>query len=67
MNKKLLKAYELFKKYYGLFGVFYPVIAAYLKGKGINLPELGDYTLAAQVTGGVALAQAKPVVKKSDH
>lgn len=64
MNKKLAKAYELFKKYYGLFGVFYPVIVAFLKGKGVFLPELGDLTLAAQVTGGVALAQANPIIKK---
>jgi len=64
MSSKLKKAYELFKKYYGLFGVFYPVIAAYLKGHGVFLPELGDLTLAAQVTGGVALAQANPVINK---
>ena len=64
MDSKLTKAYEIAKKLYGLFGVFYPVIVAYLKGKGVFLPELGDFTLAAQITGGVALAQAKPVVKK---
>ena len=66
MNKNILKAYGLFKKYYGLFGVFYPVLVAYLRGKGVNLPELGDLTTAVQVTGGLALAQAAPVIKKKE-
>lgn len=64
-TEKIKKAYEIAKKLYGLFGVFYPIIVAYLKGKGIVLPELGDLTTVVQVTGGVALAQSKPVVKKS--
>lgn len=57
--------YEIVKKAYGLFGVFYPVLVFYLKGKGIDLPELGDLTLPAQITGGIALAQAKPIIKVS--
>lgn len=67
LKDKLNKLKELGLKVYGLFGVFYPVLVFYLKGKGVDLPELGDFTTAVQVTGGVALAQAKPVVKKSDH
>ena len=65
MNKKLEKIKDIGLKLYGLFGVFYPVLVFYLKGKGIDLPELGDFTTAVQVSGGLALAQAKPVVHKA--
>lgn len=64
MNKNILKIKEIALKLYGLFGVFYPVLVFYAKGKGIDLPELGDFTTAVQVTGGIALAQAAPVIKK---
>jgi len=66
MNKNLLKVKDVLYKIYGIFGVFYPVLVFYAKGKGIDLPELGDFTTAVQVSGGIALAQATPVVKKKD-
>jgi hypothetical protein len=64
MNKELEKVKDMALKLYGLFGVLYPVLQFYLLGKGITLPPLNDWTTPIQITGALALAQAKPVVHK---
>lgn len=68
MNKKLEKWYERAKHFISYVAIFYPIAQAYLRGKGYDLPDLGDYTAKTQILGAALLAQSKKVsevVKKA--
>lgn len=56
------KYYEKAKNLAGLFLVFYPVLQAILRAKGVNLPDFGDYTQTGQLTGAALLAQSEKLV-----
>lgn len=65
--------FEIVKQSVGLLAIFYPIAQAYLRGKGIELPDLGDYTAKTQIAGAAFLAQStklvgrkasEPIIKK---
>ena len=55
---------DKFKNIFGLILVVYPILQAYLRGKGVDLPDLGDYTAISQIGGSALLAQSNKLVKK---
>lgn len=58
------KWYERFKQTLGFLAIFYPIAQAYLRGKGYELPDLGDFTAKTQIAGAALLAQSSKLVKK---
>lgn len=65
MNRK--GWFELGKQIVGIAAVFYPILVAYLKGRGIELPDLGDYTAKTQILGTALLAQSNKVIAKKSR
>lgn len=65
MNDKVKKIYEKAKLVLGFLAVFYPIAQAYLRGKGYELPDLGEFTAKTQIAGAALLAQAEKPVKTS--
>lgn len=62
------KVFEIVKQSLGLLAIFYPIAQAYLRGKGIELPDLGDLTAKTQIFGAALLAQSHKIIelKKDD-
>lgn len=52
------RGYEVAKQIIGFAAIFYPILVAYLRGKGIELPDLGDLTAKTQIVGAALLAQS---------
>ena len=57
------KGYKWGKIGLSLLAIFYPIAQAYLRGKGIPLPDLGDFTAKTQIAGALLLAQTSKAVK----
>lgn len=67
MNDKQKKWWEIGKHVLGGLAIFYPILQAYLRGRGITLPDLGDFTAKTQIAGAAILAQSSKLVGRHPY
>ena len=60
------KVWKWGKMIAGFAAIFYPIAQAYLRGKGYELPDLGDLTAKTQILGAAILAQTSKAVKTEE-